>query len=129
MKKSYQKVLKKSTLFFLLNPVPFNRQIYQKQNGSGTSDQSLFQNSIISYALSIKFYDVIESGFRSIPKITSANFCKLTHDIINYSTSKLRNFAVTIVPLPRCYHKLEMAGTIFRYHKCFWLRRKCHKNV
>ena len=27
------------------------------------------------------------SGFLVIPKITSANLCKPTHDIINYSTS------------------------------------------
>ena len=28
--------------FFLSNPVPSNGQSYQKQKGSGTSDQSLF---------------------------------------------------------------------------------------
>ena len=39
----YQKALKKLTLFFLSNPVPFNRQSYQKQKGSGTSAQSLFR--------------------------------------------------------------------------------------
>ena len=33
---------KKVTLFFLLNPVPFNRQNFQKQKGPGTSDQLLF---------------------------------------------------------------------------------------
>ena len=37
------KSLKKLTLFFLSNPVPFNGQSYQKQKGSGTSDQSLFR--------------------------------------------------------------------------------------
>ena len=37
------KFLKKVTLFFLLNLVPFNRQNYQKQKGPGTSDQSLFR--------------------------------------------------------------------------------------
>ena len=37
------KSLKKSTLFFLLNPVPFNGQSYQKQKGPGTSDPSLFR--------------------------------------------------------------------------------------
>ena len=42
MKEDYQKALKKLTLFFLSNPVPFNGQSYQKQKGSGTSDQSLF---------------------------------------------------------------------------------------
>ena len=39
-KKSYQKALKRLTLFFLSNPVPFNGQDYEKQKGPGTSDQS-----------------------------------------------------------------------------------------
>ena len=43
MKEDYQKALKKLTLFFLSNPVPFNGQSYQKQKGPGTSDQSLFR--------------------------------------------------------------------------------------
>ena len=34
---------KSLTLFFLLNLVPFNRQSYQKQKRSGTSDRSLFK--------------------------------------------------------------------------------------
>ena len=34
-----------------------------------------------------KFDDVIKSGFWVIPKITSANLCKLIDDIINCSTS------------------------------------------
>ena len=37
------KSLKKLTLFFLSNPVPFNGQSYQKQKGPGTSDQLLFR--------------------------------------------------------------------------------------
>ena len=44
MKEGYQKALKKLTLFFPLNPVPFNGQSYQKQKGPGTSDQSLFRS-------------------------------------------------------------------------------------
>ena len=40
----YQKALKKLTLFFLSNPVPFNGQSYQKQKWSGTSHQSLFRS-------------------------------------------------------------------------------------
>ena len=32
-----------STLYFLVNPVPFNGQHYQKQKGPGTGDQSLFR--------------------------------------------------------------------------------------
>ena len=43
MKEDYQNALKKLTLFFLSNPVPFNGQSYQKQKGPGTSDQSLFK--------------------------------------------------------------------------------------
>ena len=39
----YQKALKKVTSFFLSNPVPFNRQNYQKQKGPGTNYQSLFR--------------------------------------------------------------------------------------
>ena len=37
------KSLKKVNFIFLSNPVPFNGQNYQKQKGSGTSDQSLFR--------------------------------------------------------------------------------------
>ena len=33
---------KKITFFFLINPVPFNEQDYEKQKGPGTSDQLLF---------------------------------------------------------------------------------------
>ena len=94
MKEDYQKALKKVTSFFLSNPVPFNRQNYQKQKGPGTSDQSLFRLRnkfrkiplLVMYYLT-KFDDVIESGFWIILKNTSANLCKPNYDIINYSTS------------------------------------------
>ena len=33
------KNLKKLNLFFLLNPVPFNEQYYEKEKGTETSDQ------------------------------------------------------------------------------------------
>ena len=60
------KSLKKVTSFFLSNPVPFNRQNYQKQRGPGTSDQSLFRlrnkfrkiRLLVMYYLT-KFNDVI----------------------------------------------------------------------
>ena len=42
LKEDYQKALKKLTLFFLSNSVPFNDQSYKKQKGPGTIDQSLF---------------------------------------------------------------------------------------
>ena len=94
MKEDYQKTLKKLTLFFLSNPVPFNGQSYQKQKGPGTSDQSLFrlQNKFRKIPLLVMYYltkfdDVIYIGFWVIPKIISANLCKPIYDIINYSTS------------------------------------------
>ena len=60
------KSLKKVNFIFLSNPVPFNGQSYQKQKGSGTSDQSHFrlQNKskkiplLVIYYLS-KFDDII----------------------------------------------------------------------
>ena len=94
MKEDYQKPLKKSTSFFLLNPVHFNGQSYQKQKGPGTSAQSLFrlQNKfrkipslVISYLA--KFEDVIWNGCWVISKIASANLCKRILEIKNYSTS------------------------------------------
>ena len=58
MKEDYQKVFKKSTLFFLSNQVPFNEQSYQKQKGPGTIDQSLFrlQNKFRKIPLLIIYY-------------------------------------------------------------------------
>ena len=43
LEEDYQKALKKSSLFFPPNPVPFNGQSYQKQKGCGTSEPSLFR--------------------------------------------------------------------------------------
>ena len=94
MKEDYQKALKKSTLLFLLNPVSFNGQSYQKQKALGTSDQSLFilrnkfrKNIFLVICYLTKFDDVTSSGFWVIPKTTSANLCKPIDDIINYYTS------------------------------------------
>ena len=58
MKEGYQKALKKLTLFFLSNPVPFNGQSYQKQKEPGTSDQSLFrlQNKFRKIHLLVIYY-------------------------------------------------------------------------
>ena len=59
------KSLKKVTFFFS-NPVPFNRQSYQKQKGPGTSDQSRFRLRnkfrkipLLAVCYLIKFDDVI----------------------------------------------------------------------
>ena len=94
MKEDYQKALKKLTLFFLSNPVPFNGQSYQKQKRSGTSHQSLFRPRnkfrkiplFVIYYLT-KFDDVMQNSFWVIQKIASANLCKSIHDNIFYSTS------------------------------------------
>ena len=58
LKEDYQKALKKVTLFFLSNPVPFNTQKYQRQKGPGTSDQSLFrlQNKLRKVPLLVMYY-------------------------------------------------------------------------
>ena len=46
MKEDYQKALKKLTILFISNPVPFNGQSYQKQKASETSHQLLFRLQI-----------------------------------------------------------------------------------
>ena len=58
LKGDYQKALKKLALFFLSNPVPFSGQSYQKQKGSGTSDQSLFKlrNKFKNIPLFVMYY-------------------------------------------------------------------------
>ena len=43
LKEDYQKPVKKSTLFFLLNTFPFNVQSYEKEKEPETSDQLLFR--------------------------------------------------------------------------------------
>ena len=52
------KSLKKVTLSFLSNPVPFSGQNYQKQKGPGTSDQSLFRlrNKFRKIGLLVMYY-------------------------------------------------------------------------
>ena len=48
LKEGYQKPLKKLTLFFLSNPVPFNGQSYEKQKGLElvTSHSSDYKTSL-----------------------------------------------------------------------------------
>ena len=99
MKEDYQKAVKKLSLFFLLSPVPFNGQIYQKQKGSGTTHQALFRPwkkfrkipLIVSYILFDQVWwcngKAVFESYIYITKITSANLCKSFNDIINYLTS------------------------------------------
>ena len=55
LKEDYQKALKRLTLFFLSNPVPFNVQYYGKQKELGTSEQLIFrlQNKIMKVPQSV----------------------------------------------------------------------------
>ena len=46
--RALSKILKKVDFIFLLNPVPFNGRSYQKQKGSGTSDQLLLRSQMKS---------------------------------------------------------------------------------
>ena len=64
MKGDYQKPLKKLTLFFLLNPVPFNGQSYKKQKELETSDQSLYrlQNKFKKISLLVVYYQTKFDG-------------------------------------------------------------------
>ena len=66
MKEDYQRALKKLILFFLSNPVLFNEQSYQKQEGHETSDQPLFR---------------LQNKFRKIPLLVMRYLTKFD-DII-----------------------------------------------
>ena len=52
------KSLQKFNLFFLSNPVPFNRHSHQKQKAPGTSNQLLFrlQNKFKQISLLVIYY-------------------------------------------------------------------------
>ena len=56
--RALSKILKKDKFFFLSSSVPFNMQNYQKQKGTGTSDQSLFrlQDKIRKISLLVMYY-------------------------------------------------------------------------
>ena len=58
LKEDYQKALKSLTLIFLSNPVPFNRENYQKQKKPGTSDKSIFRlpNKFRKIPLLVTYY-------------------------------------------------------------------------
>ena len=83
MKEDNQKVFKKLTLSFLLNPVPFKGEDYEKGPGNyKTSSEKLFYNWCITWPSFMMQYRTVFDLFQ----ITSANLCKPIHDIINYST-------------------------------------------
>ena len=95
MKGDYQKSLKKLTLLFLLNPVPFSGQSYQKQKGPGTTDQLPFRlrnkftkiSFLVIYYISDQVWWYNIKWFLSYSKNYASKFVQSIHDIINYSTS------------------------------------------
>ena len=96
MKEDYQKAFKKLTLFFLLNPVPFNGQNYQKQKESGTSLQVTKQvqkKSFICYILSDQVL-----------------WCNVKQ-FLSYS----KNYICKFMQVNSWHHKL------FHFHLSFWI--------
>ena len=64
MKGDYQKPLKKLTLFFLSNPVPFNGQSYKKQKGLRTTEKPLsrLENKFTKISLLVVYYQAKFDG-------------------------------------------------------------------
>ena len=89
------KVLKKLTLCFLSNPVPFNGQGYQKQKGSGTSYQCLFRS---------------RNKFRKIPS-DQVWWCNVKQ-FLNYS----KNYIWKFMHVNSWHHKLLH----FNLFICIW---------
>ena len=99
LKKSYQKPLKKLTLFFPSNPVPFNGKSYQKQKGPGTSDQLLFKlwSKFIKIYLLVIYY---------LPKFDGN---------IKWFLSYSKNYICKFMQANSWHHKL------FQFHLSFWV--------
>ena len=88
MKDDYQKPFKKSILFFLPHPVPFNDQSYQKQCPVALQTTKQGQkNSFISYILSDQVWWCNIKRLLSYFKNCVANVCKPIHGITSHSTS------------------------------------------
>ena len=101
MKEDYWKALKRVTLFFLSNPVPFNSQNYHKQKEPGASDQLLFslinkfkKSSFISYVLSDQVW-----------------WCNIKQ-LLSY----FENYICKFIQV-NLWHKL------FHFHLSFWIRK------
>ena len=100
MKEDYQKALKKVISFFLSNPVPFNRQNYQKQKGPGTSDQSLFR---------------LQNKFRKIPLLAMYYLTKFDDVIQSGFWINFKNYICKFMQANLWHHKL------FHFHLLFWI--------
>ena len=103
LKEDYQTALKELTLFFLSNLAPFNRQSYQKQKGSGISDQSLFrlQNKFKNISLFVIYYLTKFDVYRFL----------MTKQFLIYSKIYISKF----MQVHPWHHKL------FHLHLSFWI--------
>ena len=102
--KIFWKRIIKKPLSFLLNPVPFNAQIYQKQKGSGTNDPVALQvtkqvqkNIFIRYVLPDQVWWCYVKQFLSYSKNHICKFMqvnswhqKLFHFHLSFSMWKVR---------------------------------------
>ena len=126
----------KVTLFFLLNPVPFNGQNYKKQKDPGTSHQPFFrlQNKFRKIPLLIVWWCNIKR-LLSCSKITSANLCKPIHDVKSSTPSytsesgkcgkkvkKLQKLIITSQDLKELFRWNEKQFSQFL--KCYHLVKK-----
>ena len=108
--KDYQKPLKKSTLIFLPNPVPFNVQSYQKQKGPGTSDQSLLR---------------LQNMFRKIPLL--AIYCLTKFDDVTQCSCWViqKNYICKFMQIKSWHHKLFYFYLSF----CIWKKLKGKEKI
>ena len=98
------KSLKKLTLFLLLNPVTFNGQDYKKEKGpvwpTALQVPKQFQKKFFISGVLLDQAWWCNSSFSVNSKITSANLCKSTHDITNYSDFICPLFHCMFVGIP-----------------------------
>ena len=101
-KRIIKKPQKKLTLFFLLNPVPFNGQSYQIQKGSGTSHQSLLRSWNKFRKISLFVIILSDQDW----------WCNVKQ-FLNYS----KNYISKFTQVSSWHHKL------FHFHLSFWIRK------
>ena len=115
MKEDYHKALKKLTLFFSSNPVPFNKQSYQKQKVSRTSHQSLFR---------------LPNKFKNIPLffIYLTKFDGVEQFDVEQFLSYSKNYFCKFIQINSWHHKLFHFYLSFRIWKVWKGREKIAKN-
>ena len=100
LKEGYQKALRKLSLFFPSNPLPFNGQIYQKQKVYGTSHQSLFRPW---------------KKFRKIPLIIIYLSDQVWWCNVKLFLSYPKNYICKFMQVISWHHKL------YHFHLPFWI--------